>query len=133
VVLSTWPGSSPSCRSPVVEVPAGSNIRIAPPGEDGLCSVPRGDDEGVALAQDDRVLGFAVAQVDLELAVEDEEELVGVLVHVPHVLAGGVGDLDVVVVHPGHDPRAVDLVEGRQCRGEVHGFRLHATILGGPS
>src|SRR5690349_7696425 len=38
VVLSTWPGMSPSCRSPVVDVPEGSNIRIDPPGEDGLCS-----------------------------------------------------------------------------------------------
>ena len=42
VVLSTWPGISPSWRSPVVTVPVGSNIKIAPPGDDGLCSVPFG-------------------------------------------------------------------------------------------
>ncbi len=34
-------GDGAVCRSPVLEVPAGSNIRIAPR-EDGLCSVPLG-------------------------------------------------------------------------------------------
>jgi hypothetical protein len=42
VVLSTWSGIGPSCRSPVVDVPDGSNMRIEPPGDDGLCSVPFG-------------------------------------------------------------------------------------------
>lgn len=42
MVLSTWCGMSPWCRSPVVDVPEGSNIRIEPPGEEGLCSVPFG-------------------------------------------------------------------------------------------
>jgi hypothetical protein len=42
VVLSTWAGMSPSWRSPVVSVPDGSNIKMAPPGDDGLCSMPLG-------------------------------------------------------------------------------------------
>jgi len=35
VVLSTYVGMSPSCRSPVVDVPDGSNImtKIIPPGQ----------------------------------------------------------------------------------------------------
>ena len=40
--VSTLSGISPSCRSPVLTVPDGSNIRIEPPGDDGLCSTPFG-------------------------------------------------------------------------------------------
>ena len=40
----------------------------------------------------------SAAQRDRQLAVEDQEELVGVVVGVPHVLAGDLGDADVVVV-----------------------------------
>jgi AraC-like DNA-binding protein len=42
VVLSTYAGISPLYRSPVVDVPDGSNIRIEPPEDDGLCSIPLG-------------------------------------------------------------------------------------------
>ncbi|PSK62932.1 hypothetical protein B0E53_05150 [Micromonospora sp. MH33] len=42
VVASTCPGTS-SCRSPTLDVPDGSNMRIdAPSGADGRCSTPRG-------------------------------------------------------------------------------------------
>src|ERR1700754_4596720 len=46
VVLSTWSGISPSCRSPVLDVPDGSNMRIEAPGDEGLCSVPFGTTNG---------------------------------------------------------------------------------------
>ena len=55
--------------------------------------------------------------------VEDEEELIGVLVHVPDVLAQGVRDPYVVVVHLGDDARAVDV--GETGEGLVHVDRLH--------
>lgn len=42
VVASTYSGRSPSCRSPVDDVPEGSNMRTEQPGELGLCSSPRG-------------------------------------------------------------------------------------------
>jgi hypothetical protein len=34
VVASTYAGISPWCRSPVVDVPDGSNMRIEPPDQD---------------------------------------------------------------------------------------------------
>jgi hypothetical protein len=55
----------------------------------------------------------------VELAGQHEEELVGVVVDVPDVVAQGVGYADVVVVHRGDDAGAVDVVEGRQCDIEV--------------
>src|SRR5262249_33170257 len=89
-----------------------------------------GHDEYVALVEHDGGLAaVGAAQRDVEPAVEDEEELVGLVVDVPDVLAPGVGDPDVVVVHAGHDPRAVDVVERRQGPGQVHGLRLHAPIV----
>ena len=68
-------------------------------------------------------------QRDVEPAVEDEEELVGVGVDVPHVVARGVGDPHVVVVDPGHDARTVDLLERRQRLGQVDGSGLHAASI----
>ena len=69
-------------------------------------------DERVALAQRDGGLAaVSIADGHIELAVEDQEELVGVFVYVPQVLALGVGHANVVVVHAGDDPRTVNLVE----------------------
>ncbi|GAB3838896.1 hypothetical protein GCM10027610_043670 [Dactylosporangium cerinum] len=82
-------------------------------------------DERVALGEGHGVLAVLVADRDVEPAVQDEEELVGVFVHVPDVLAQGVRDAHVVVVDPGHDPRAVHVVEGGQGLGQVH--RSHGT------
>ena len=68
--------------------------------------------EHVALAQRDGGLAaVSIADCHLELAVKDQEELVGVFVYVPHVLALGVGDANLVIVHAGDDPRTVSLVE----------------------
>jgi hypothetical protein len=74
-------------------------------------------------------LRFGVPDRDVELAVKDQEELVGVAVHVPEVLALRVRDPDVVVVHAGHDPRAVDIVEGGQRLGQIDGFEVHVSIV----
>jgi len=100
-----------------VTVPEGSNFRIDPPGGDRLVLDPSGHREGVAGPEHDRGLcAVGSAHGDVELAVEDQEEPVGVLVDMPHVLALRVRDAH-VVVHPGHDPRAVDVVEpGCRCR-----------------
>jgi hypothetical protein len=67
-----------------------------------------------------------VAQSDIELSVKGQEELVGVVVDVPHVLAASVSDPDIVVVDSGHDPWAVVLVERGERLPEVHWLQLHA-------
>ena len=99
VVLSTWAGISPSCRSPVVSVPDGSNIKMAPPGDDGLCSTPLGTTKMSPGAQLDGAFPAAgFAQRDVELAVDHQEELIGVVVDVPDVLTRGVRDFDVIII-----------------------------------
>jgi hypothetical protein len=120
---------SPSYRSPVVIVPAGSNMRIAPPGDEGLCSVPLGTTKISPGVQGDGALAAVLPQRDADLAVEDQEELVGVLVHVPDVLAPDMRDPDVVVVDPADDPRAVHVAEAGQRLAEVHGSICHTVIL----
>jgi hypothetical protein len=54
----------------------------------GLRRAPR-HDEDLPRAQADGSLAAAVAQRDVEHAVEHQEEFVGVLVHVPDVLTPG--------------------------------------------
>nr|BFF04935.1 hypothetical protein GCM10020241_66100 [Streptoalloteichus tenebrarius] len=111
-------------------VPAGSNMRIAAPeGADGLCSVPRGDGEDRPLREADRALPRVVAQREEQLAVEDEEELVGVLVDVPDVLALDLRDADVVVVDPRDDAGAPQGVEGGQGLAEDDGSVAHESIV----
>ena len=72
------------------------------------------DHEDAALRQGDA----AVPQLDGQGAVQDQEELVGVVVGVPDVLAVHLGDADVVVVDAGDDARAPQLVERGQRVGE---------------
>jgi hypothetical protein len=92
-----------------------------------------GDDERVPRTQDHRGLGpVGVPDRDVELAVEYEEELVGVLVDVPQMVAEGVRYPYVLVVHPGHDPRAVDLVEGGEGVVQVDRRELHEPIVVAP-
>jgi hypothetical protein len=129
---------APSWRSPVVEVPVGSNMRIEPPapGAEGRCSVPRGTTKVSPVRRTtvrigDTVTVVAVPQRHVELAIQHQEELVRVVVDVPHVVAPGVGDADVVVVDAGHDARAVDLVDRRQRGVQVHGTIGHRLIVGG--
>jgi len=64
----------------------------------------------------------------VELTVEYEEEFVGVLMHVPDVFAQSVRDPYVIVVHAGHDPGAIDLIEGPQRCGQVHGSISHVPL-----
>ena len=72
------------------------------------------DHEDAALRQGDA----AVPQLDGQGAVQDQEELVGVVVGVPDVFAVHLGDADVVVVDAGDDARAPQLVERGQRVGE---------------
>jgi hypothetical protein len=88
-----------------------------------------GDHENVPRAQAHGPLTIAVAQRDVELAVDDEEELIGVVVRVPDVLAAGMGDPDVVVVDPADDARAVDVAEAGQRLAQADGRVCHAFIV----
>jgi hypothetical protein len=74
-------------------------------------------------------LAAAVPQGDVEPAVEHQEELIGVVVNVPDVLAPDMRDPDVVVVDPADDPRAVDVAEGSQCLAQADGGDCHASIV----
>ena len=74
-----------------------------------------GDDVQLAGAQ----LDLAVAQLDHQAAAEHEEEVVGVLVAVPHELAQHLDDRDLVVVEVRDDARVKRRVEQRELLGEV--------------
>lgn len=71
--------------------------------------------EDIALCQlYGRLDPVGVSKFDMEGTIEDEEKLVSVVMRVPQVLAKSVSYPHVVVVHRGHDARAVDVIE----RGE---------------
>src|SRR5882724_5261252 len=74
-------------------------------------------------------LAAAVPQRDVEPAVEHQEELIGVVVNMPEVLAADMRNPDVVVVDPADDPRAVDVAEGGQCLAQADGGDCHAPIV----
>src|ERR1022692_3043934 len=69
----------------------------------------------------------AIAQLDGELPVQDQEELIGVGVLVPGELALNLHDPDVVVVDPGNFLRRPVLSETRQHGVDVH--RVHESIV----
>ena len=85
-------------------------------------------DEGVPLDEVDQCFGsVAVTDRDVEDSVEDEEELVGVVVAMPHVVAQGVCNPHVVVVHASDDARAVHLIEALQRLREIDDLKqFHA-------
>jgi hypothetical protein len=84
------------------------------------------DDKEVALLKFD----VAVAQLDRQLAVEDEEEVVGVAVGVPDELALRLGEEDLVLVVVTDDPRLPWLVEGLECGCQVDSARFgHGALL----
>ena len=74
-------------------------------------------------------LAIRFAQHDVELAVDHQEELIGVLMDVPDVLTRGVRHFDVVIIDPAHDPGAVDIVEGGQRLAEADGRDCHGSII----
>ena len=91
-------------------------------------------DERVSLAQRDGGLAaVSIADGHIELAVEDQEELVGVVVDVPDVFALDLGDPDVLVVDVRDDARAPQRVEGGQGPGEGDRLVAHGPILGRPT
>jgi AraC-like DNA-binding protein len=86
------------------------------------------DVTGVQLGGAFLAVGFA--QRHVELAVDDQEELIGVLVDVPDVLAGGVRHFDVVIINPADNACAVNIVEGSQGLAQADGRDCHASIIG---
>src|SRR5829696_2399648 len=68
----------------------------------------------------------AVAEFDLELALEHEEEVVGVRMAVPDELALGLYHLDLVVVDRRDDARREALIEERELLREIDRF-VHET------
>ncbi len=66
---------------------------------------------------------------DVELAVEDEEEFVGVFVDVPEVLTSGMRDPNVVIIDLGNDSRAVYVVKRLECLGQIDGLGSHQSIV----
>lgn len=73
-----------------------------------------GDNEGVVGGQLDStfVVVVAVAQVDRQVAVDDDEHLVGVGVAVPDVFARDLGQAHFGVVDGGEGARAPEVIEG---------------------
>ena len=86
-----------------------------------------GDVTGTQLGGAFPAAGFA--QRDVELAVNHQEKLIGVLVDVPDVLTRGVRDLDVIIINPADNAWAVDIVEGGQCLAQADGRDCHASII----
>jgi RNA polymerase sigma factor (sigma-70 family) len=104
-----------------------------PAGRGWLVLGAPGNHEDVPGVQFDGSLrAVRIAQRDGEPAIDHEEELIGLLVDVPDVLALCVRHLDVVVVDPADDSRAVDVAEGGQCLGEPDGCGCHVIIVRGP-
>ncbi len=76
---------------------------------------------------------MVISKGDVEPASEDEEELIGLLVSMPHMIAERVRDPHVVVVHRGHNPRTIDIVKRAECLVEVDYFAdRHGFILAYP-
>jgi hypothetical protein len=88
-----------------------------------------GDGEHRAPGEPDRALPAGLAQGDVQLPVEHQEELVGVVMDMPDVLALDLGDAYVVVVDARDDAGAPQGVEGRQGLAEGDGFVAHEWIL----
>lgn len=63
------------------------------------------------------------------MAVDHQEELIGVVVDVPDVLTRGVRHFDVVIINPADNTWAVDIVEGGQCLAQADGRDCHASII----
>ncbi len=68
-------------------------------------------------------LPLGLAQGDVQVAVEYQEEFVGVVVDVSDVFALDLGDADVAVVHARDDAGAPQGIEGGQSRAEGNGAR----------
>ena len=98
-------------RSPVVEVPEGSNMRIDPPGDEGLCSTRFGTTKVSPSARCTTSRTIRATNRNVEHPGQDQEEFVGVHVAMPHVLAERVRDPDIVIVHASNDAGAAHLAE----------------------
>ena len=120
---SSYDAVSASRTSPVLTVPAGSiSIADTSPSVIGQCSTPRGTTWSWP---GPRVTSPSRSRM-VRRALDDEEELVGVVVGVPDELALHLHQLDLVVVEPGHHLGRPVLTEGLELAGDVddHGVRL---------
>jgi hypothetical protein len=61
------------------------------------------------------------AKPDVVASFENQEALIGIIVHMPGTLTSDVGDLDIAVVHAGDHTRGVDVAERAECSAKVHG------------
>ena len=118
----------------MLRVVAGSKTRISAPGFEtapgvfnGRVYVPGHDVELSGRQRDDPV-AVRAADVELELALDDQEELVLVRVAVPDVLALQLGDLDLLAVELGDDLRDPVLGEAGELLLDVDGF-VHAASV----
>ena len=87
---------------PVLTTPTGSmsiawNLAVS----DGAAFDAAWHDEQLAMTKGD----VAVAQLDGQLAADDEKQLVGVVMGVPHELTIDLHNLNLVVVQPRHHLR----------------------------
>ena len=88
------------------------------------------DDKGIPFTEHHRVLRtVATAHCNVEPPVEHQEELVGVFVDVPHMVTLGMGDTDVVVVHPSNDAGTPDRDKRGQGLVQVDWSVSHAPPL----
>jgi hypothetical protein len=80
----------------------------------------------------DLVGAGGIAKTNSELAVDHEEELIGVVVLMPHVLSLDLRNSHVVVVDPPNNARAPLFIERGECCGKVDGagMRKHAKSMG---
>ncbi len=80
------------------------------------------NDKSVADGKAHRALRTrVVSKGDIEAAIQNQKELVGVFVDMPHVFPLDVRDSHVVVVDLCDDSRAVDLIERGQGVAEIDG------------
>ena len=104
---------------------------IDPPGEDGLCSLPFGTTNRSPWRRLTVRSPPASRSTTSNWPSSTRKKLVGVLVHVPDVVAAGVGDSYVVVIDPADDPRAVNVAERGQRLVQVHRFGCHDPGISG--
>jgi hypothetical protein len=91
----------------------------------GLCSTPFGTTN---ISPADRYLDRAVAKIDPQNAVENNERLIGVFVIMPDKVALQLHDLELVVVHFGDDLWLPLLVEQPELLAKVDGCIIHVAL-----
>lgn len=89
----------------------------------------RNDEDVASMQVNGPRAAVRVPKGDVEVAVQNQEELVGVVVDVPDMLALHLGDSNVIVVDARDDARAPQVVERLERGIEIEGCVCHATSL----